>query len=325
MGLERLIAKIPPTSVTRYRGVVVDSGTAGVPLVNVNGNVLPFSVLGPVIVSQGDAVAVDLVASATGQFEAVVVGRYGSGFLPAEGKVKTVPPSSPTITVTGDDNVDYDAKFNAAYTPTVGDRVNLKWDGASPFVIGKTGTVAPPKDTTKSNTGVVSAPAPPQTGYNDYAATDSATLYPPGGWDTWAGGGSHVYQGGGSYGGPVYGAWWYGGATSQMNDGRTITGIDFTVPRRRPVGSYNSVITLHIYAHNSARRPGQFSDVTRVAGPFNWNVNPWTGSFVVPLPSSFFGAIKSGGGISIAGEPYAGFDGRAADPSSGKLRIYWKR
>ena len=73
----------------------------------------------------------------------VVLGRVGSDG-PREATVTTVPGGSDTITVTAN-SVDYTATFLASYTPTVGDRVRVLWQGPDGTVLGKVGvSPAPP-------------------------------------------------------------------------------------------------------------------------------------------------------------------------------------
>jgi hypothetical protein len=109
--------------------------------------------------------------------------------------------------------------------------------------------------------------------------------------------------------------------------GATITRIRFRVPQRRTVGSYNSALTLHLYAHTSAGRPG--GDVTRVAGPTDTTIpagwNPSPGDGFIDLPTSIASTLIAGGGISISGDPYLSFIGKPADPASGQLLIDWSR
>ncbi len=308
----------PQPTVTTFPGVIVNTG-GGILGVNVNGNILPARWADPLVVAAGDTVLVEISGGATGQGAAFVKCRLTAAPRPGTGTVKTVPASSPTITVTGTDGTDYTATFASSYTPTVGDNVILAWNASIPTVLGNVGsTAAPPTPATP----VTPPPPPPQTGQNSYPATDSDTIWPAGGWGSWAGGGGHVYQGGSSYGGPVYGAWFYGGTTAELV-GRTITRIQFRVPSRRNIGSYNSPITMHIYAHTSPTKPG--GDVSRVAGPFDVTIQPGSGGGYIDISTSFAAALQGGGGISIAGEPYAGFNGRTTQPDSGILIIDWTR
>jgi hypothetical protein len=106
--------------------------------------------------------------------------------------------------------------------------------------------------------------------------------------------------------------------------GRTITRIRFTLGARESgAGDYNSPVAVHFYTHNSANRPG--SDVTRVTGPFDVTIQPGAGEQTFDLPTSFAADLLAGGGISIAGDPYAGFAGIRQDAQSGLLTMDWTR
>lgn len=301
-----------------YPGVVVKDST-GKLAVNVNGNIIPARWSDPLVVAAGDPVTVTITAGPTGGGDAVVTGRITMAPRPATGTVKTVPPSSSTITVTGTDKIDYTATFAASYTPAVNDNVILAWNAAQPTVTAKVGVVAAPPSTTAV---VAPPPGPLAASTSTYQAQDSATWVPANGaWDSWAGGGGNVYQG--SYSGyTTYGAWFYAGSTAELT-GRTINRIQFTLGSRRGVGSYNSPITLHLYTHTSANRPG--ADVTRSTGPYDVTIQPGQGQVTFDLPTSFATDLLNGGGIAIAGDPYAGFSGRLQEPASGLLTIDWTR
>lgn len=306
---------LPARSEASYVGVIVLVG--GVLKVNVSGNVIPARWADPVSVVEGDPVLVQISTGRSGQGEAIVRCRLADKPRPGRGTVKTVPVGSSTITVTGDDSVDYTATFLASYTPTVSDVVSLSWDRNIPEVTGKTGATA----AAAAEVTPVTAPPPPKSsGVSTYAASDSDTFWGPGGWGSWAGGGGRVYQG--NYGsGPVYGAFFYAGAVKQLA-GRTITRIRFRLGDRLPAGSYNAPVTVHLYAHPSARKPG--GNVSLSVGPHNVTANPGQVLRTYDLPLSFAATLQAGGGIAIAGDPYAGFRGRREQPASGTLIIDWR-
>lgn len=300
-------------TVTTYQGTMVT--VAGVLQVNVNGNVLPARWADPLVVVAGDPVLVDISSSRAGQGVAFVRCRLTDKPRPGQGTVATVPASSPTITVTGADGNSYTATFVASYTPTVGDPVILSWNAAVPSVVGKITTTAAP------------APPPPVveppasvTGSTPYPAASSGTWVPSlGAWDAWAGGGSHVYQG--SYGSSTtYGAWFYSGSMAQLA-GKTITRIRFVLGSRRAVGNNNQPVTVHFYAHTSANKPA--GDASRTVGPHDVTAQPAQGLTEYDLPLSFAPVLLAGGGIAIAGNPYAGFLGVNAQPESGLLILDW--
>jgi hypothetical protein len=297
-------------------GVIVNSDGLKV---NVSGNVIPAKVVDPLVVAPGDPVIVDVVGESRGQSTAWVIGRATGSFRPAQGTVTTVPVGSQTITVTGDDGTAYTAGFVASYTPTVGDKVILSWNASQPTVMGRVGAAAAAGS---GNAGVSAPPAPPVSGTSTYNAIDSGTLWAPGGWGSWAGGGSHVYQGSWGSSGQLVGAWFYGGAASELA-GRTITRIRFTLGRRRPVGSNNSPVTVHIKSHTSANRPG--GSVTFGGGTVDVTADPYQDFREYDLPLSFASDLQGGGGIGLYGDPYAGFDGVLARADSGLLIIDWTR
>lgn len=311
----------PSGGFSRYKGVMVLDGN-GALAVNVNGNIIPASYSDPIVVAVGDAVSVDLVTGAVGQSEAVVTGRLTLTPRPATGTVKTVPVGSQTITVTGADGTDYSAQFGSKYTPTVNDIVILAWNAAQPTVTDKIGTVAvppPPPPPAPKPAPVPPPPAPPQTGYNNYTATDSATMATFG-WDTYAGGGGNVYTG--TYGETVHSAFWYAGSPKQLA-GRTITRIRFTLGARRPAGAYNAPATIYFYTHGWSRRPA--GDITLTGTAYAVTIPANAGRRTFDLPTSFAAALLAGGGIAISGGDYSGYNGRLVDAESGKLTLYWSR
>lgn len=306
----------PAPGARTYQGIIVPTTPGANTLaVNVGGNIIPARWADPLVVAAGDTVLVEV--SGDRQGEAFVKCRLTTAPRPAQGTVKTVPPSSNTITVTGTDGIDYTATF--AYTaPAVNDVVILSWNAAIPTALNKVTTTtatAPPAP-------VTAPPGQTSTGTSFYPATDSDTLYPAGGWGTWAGGGGHVYQGGASYGGPVYGAWFYAGAMAELA-GRTITRIQLRIGSRRGVGASNTAAALHLYTHTSANKPG--GDVTRVDGPFDFTIQPGAGPQTLDLPTTFAATLLAGGGIAVMGEPYAGVEGRYTQPDSGTLTLDWTR
>lgn len=320
-NLRKLVS--PAGSFARYKGVMVLDGS-GALAVNVNGNIIPASYSDPIVVAVGDAVSVDLVTGATGQSEAVVTGRLTLTPRPATGTVTTVPVGSQTITVTGADGATYTATFVSSYTPAVNDVVILAWNAAAPTVTGKVGTTAvppppPPPPAVAPPPPIPPPPPPPQTGQTSYPATDSATMATYG-WDTYAGGGGNVYTG--TYGETVYAAFWYGGSPTQLA-GRTITKVQFTLGARRPAGNYNAPATIYFYTHTSARRPA--GDVVRTGTAYAVTIPAGSGRRTFNLPNAFGAALIGGGGITIQGGDYSGYNGRLVDASSGKLTLNWSR
>lgn len=317
-GLEAFLAGVKPSPVARYQGIV----TATAPLsVNVNGNSIPARVIDPLLVGVGDTVAVDLLSSPDGMATAWVLGRLADTGRPGQGTVKTVPPSSPTITVTGTDAVDYTATFVSSYTPTVNDVVLLQWGAGSPIVVGKVGTTAAPPPVVNPTPPPPPVPPPPVvvTGRNSYAASDTST-YSTYGWDTYAGG-NDIYQGNWGYG-PTTGAWWYAGSPAQLA-GRTVTRLRFYLPRRLSAGYFNDVATIVLTATTNRTRPS--GNVSTTSPSTNISVAPGWGGGYLDIPLSFAAPLLAGGGLCLTGSTYAGFAGRAKQPSSGSLIIDWSR
>lgn len=316
--LRQLMAAVPPRSVTRLQGIIVPSAAGSSTLaVNVNGNIIPARVIDPLVVQAGDPVAVDFVSAPSGQAEAWVVGRLAGAPVPAQGTVASVPPSSPTITVTGTDGVTYTAGFASTYTPTVGDNVILDFKAGNPTVIAAVGsTAAPPAPPAP----VPPPPPPASTGTGHYPAVDTSTFWGPGGWDSWAGG-NNVYQGDDGSGN-VTGAWFYGGSPTELA-GRTITAIRFTLGGRNGAGNHSVPVTVNLFTHTSPRRPG--GNVAIGSASTTVTAQPWQGQTVYNLPLSFAADLLNGGGICITNNPYAGFYGRNQQPNSGHLDIDWSR
>jgi hypothetical protein len=290
------------------------------PNVKIGGVLQPATWPDTAYAAPGEPIILAQIVKKDAPAQNVVVARVGAAG-PREATVTTVPGGSDTITVTAN-AVDYTATFLTGYTPTAGDRVRLLWHGKDVTVIGKVGLTPAPAPVTG---GTQPPPPPVSSGTFNAPALDSATLWGPGGWDSWAGGGGNVHQGTWA-GSTVTGAWFYGNTMAELA-GATITRVLFRVPQRRSVGSYNTAGLLHLYAHTSPSRPG--GDVTRVSGPTDWSVpagwNPGPGDGWLDLPTTISSTLISGGGISISGDPYMGFVGKPSDPASGQLRIDWSR
>ncbi|TPG23800.1 hypothetical protein, partial [Mycolicibacterium hodleri] len=143
-----------------------------------------------VYAAPGESLLIAQLVKADAPTQNVVLGRVGIDG-PREGTVTTVPGGSDTITVTAN-GADYLATFLAAYTPTVGDRVRLMWQGRDVTAVGKVGVtpaiILPPG-------GTPPPPAAKSSGTFPAPAIDSATYWGPGGWDSIRPGGGIVGQG----------------------------------------------------------------------------------------------------------------------------------
>lgn len=310
--LSKVAEALPAGGIRKYRGTVVTVG--GVRRVNIEGQNLLATWADPLVVDDGDVVDVE-VSGGVGQSSVHVPSRTTLQPRPKTGVVSSVPASSATIIVAAG-GVSYDAEFIGTYAAN--DKVHLDWGAGRPRVIGKVATTAAPAP----------PPVPPvpvsaiNAGSTDSAAARSGTYWGPGGWDSWAGGNENLYQG--NYGsGLVFGAWFYRSAFAALNDGRAITRVQFRTGKRRPVGSSNAPAVFNFYAHTSPDRPG--GDVSRVAGPHPVTINPGEGPKWVDLPASFGPIIAAGGGVAIAGSPYAGMDGRLLQADSGALILDWRK
>lgn len=271
---------------------------------------------------KGEAITVSREVDPNGTARNTVIGRIGRPGADT-GTVLTVEPLYLLVSVGA---TEVKARYDPTKTYTPGDVVALDWKGATItalFVV--TEYVPPPVN--------VGGTAPPPSGVSQrqdsFLATDSATWVPGLGiWNAWAAKNQNVYQG--SYAGhTMFGSWFYNGSTKALA-GASIDRVFFRVPKRFAVGSNNAAGDIRIYVHTSNTRPG--GDVARVMGPYNFSIPPnYNGSQVlqagvlggfVELPAAVGGQLAAfGGGISIAGDPYMGFAGKAEDPSSGQLLV----
>ena len=271
-----------------------------------------------VYAAKGEAIVVAQLVKPDAPAQNVVVLRVG-GSGPREATVTAAPGGSDTITATAN-GTDYTVTFLASYTPTVGDRVRLLWQGRDGTVLNKVGVTPAPGGATGG--GTAPPPAPKGSGTSNGVATDTGTWSSAYGWDNWAGGGGKVYQGGSAYGASNNGAWFYSGAFAELA-GANITRLQFRIPARLSVGSYNTGQTLHLYAHTSPTKPG--GDVNRTAGPFDVFVPAGFAGGYADIDPAAAAVLIAGGGISISGEPYMGFYGKPQDPASGQIKIDWNR
>lgn len=308
--LSRVAEAIPGGGVRKYRGTVVTVG--GLRMVNVDGQNLRATWADPIVVDDGDVVDVELSGASEGLATVHVPARTTAQPRPKTGIVSLVPSSSPTIRVDAG-GLSYDAEFIGTYA--VNDRVHLDWGAGRPRVMGKvTTTPAPPTPP------ILLPPAPVVTGSSDSWAAGSGT-FSNFGWDNWAGGGENIFQG--DYGGgPLVGAWFYGGVFGNLA-GRTITRVRFRTGARRAVGDYRSPAAFRFYAHTSPGRPG--GNVNLVAGPVDRVIGPGSGPIWIDLPASFGAAVVAGGGIAVSGGPYASMVGRLGQADSGALILDWKK
>lgn len=314
-GLKHTMAAIPGGNTRRTYGTAYYDGARW--LVDVGGSLLDARWCAGVRPKQGLNVVVDITNDGQGQSTALVLDAYVDQPRPGTGTVQDVLPAGPAIEIVfeGEDGVTYKTdQFIGSFS--LGDPVYLNWDADKPTIMGKIGALAPPPADTPP-------PPPPSgaiTGEASLIATASDT-YGVGGWGRWAtstNGGEDVYTGAWA-GYTLTGAWFYGAPRPELQ-GKTITRIRFRLPGRMSVGA-SGPATIHVYAHNSGARPG--GDVSRVHGPHDISVPQGAGPTWNDLPLSFAPHLVAGGGISLAGDPYAGFNSRLDDPESGQILITW--
>jgi hypothetical protein len=320
-GLKHTMAAIPGGNTRRTYGTAHWDGSHW--FARIGDSLLEARWLDPIQPLQGGKIIIDITNDGMGQSTALVIGGYTDQPRPSTGAILAVGVTD--IIFTGEEGGAYStdrfinpyvdgAPPRLVYAP--GDQVYLTWDAAAPTILGiipavATVYVAPPPGPTGTTSGETALIA---------TATDT---YGVGGWGRWATstrGGEDVYTG--TQGGyTVTGAWFYGAAKPELA-GKTITRIRFKVPARLNVGSYNAAVNINIYAHNSGSRPG--GDVSRVAGPAVVGIGAGSGGGYIDLDVATFGPhLAAGGGISIAGGSYAGFNSRLDDPESGKILMNW--
>lgn len=208
---------------------------------------------------------------------------------------------------------------------SVGTAVALLWQGSYPWIFGSAAPVTPPAAPPQTPAD----PAPPpaaSSGTLTVPATQSGSWRSLDGWGTSSSrpasiGVSSVVQG--TYtSSPYSGAWFYGAQLQQLA-GAAVTAIRLRLPARIRVGSYNSALPAHLYAHTAGSIPS--GDVSRVAGPADSTVAAgYTGRWV-GLPVEWAAALLAGGGVGMYGSPYLALVGLDADPGSGQLSLDWTR
>lgn len=285
------------------RVVVLDDGTRLTPLwpamvVLVDGDRVQ------VVLVDGTAVVVGPVVPTPRPISGSIAGAASSGLIPVTTTAGTV-----------------QARY-AGTAPAIGTLVGLVWQGggAPPFLLP--GTLAPVSTDPQPPPDV---PAPPPSG------PDSGTLlvtaqgsgsWRTGGWG-WASS-TDVVQGGSPYvSQDSRGGWWYGDKARALT-GRPITGCRIRLGARLRIGSYNAAAVVHLYRTADGSRPG--GELNRVAGPYDVTLAAGAGPGWYGLPASVGQAlVDSGGGLAIAGSPYAGVAGVSDDPESGQVALDWTR
>jgi hypothetical protein len=312
-GFKHTLAAMPVGQIRRYFGTAHYDGARW--FANIHGSLLDARWGDSVMPLQGGVIAVDVMKDAAGLASALVTTGYRDQPRPATGAV--LAQGLTEVVFTGADGGSYATDwFIGTYSP--GDLVLLSWAGDKPAVIGVVGQITQPPPV-----NLPPAEAPRASGQTALITAASDT-WSSNGWGAWAksvNGGEYVYTGS-INGQSVTGSWFYGPPNPELA-GKTITRVQFKVPARLSgVGNYNAPVIIYVYAHNSGSRPG--SDVARVAGPQQIEIQPGSGGGFVDLDPGVFGPhIAAGGGISIAGGGYAGFNSRLKDPEAGKALLDW--
>lgn len=293
-------------------GVVVDDPTGGV-RVNVDGaypqvmwpSGAAFTVGDPVrvLIGPGGAQVLAPVTTTPRPVTGTVAGSAAGGLVP--------------VTTTS-------GEVQARYTgtaPSLGTPVRLDWAGSQPWVWP--GAVA----ATSTSQPVAPAEPPasqprPESGTLRLPAVDSASwAVHRGAWSSTTG--TDVLQG--MWGSLVYrGYWWLGAAPTALR-GRTLTGFRLWVPARRAgMGQWSIAAQLRLTTHPSMARGRQ--EPARDAGPWAFTVAPdHKGAWVSPPLALAQQLVNNGGGLALAGDPYAGVVGVGADARSGRVEIDWRR
>lgn len=305
--------RLVPGFATADTGFVLHGGTE-----------VPAFWMGHVDVQENDPLWLFIIDRPDFTSMAVVVGANGTPNIeserPSTGTVKTAPAGSDTVTVSTSIG-DIQAAFAAAYTPAISDKVRLLWQDDDAWILGKSAKVpAPKKKRTKKDTpGVTRPPSKKGNGSETFTASSSAT------WATGTGSWnsrmkSDVYQGPWPGVGNAHGAWFYHNKPKKLKGKKSVK-TEIWIPKRIHAGSYNSSVTVNLYLHYSAKRPG--GDVTRgskttVSIPKNWK-GGWK-----TLPASWGAQLIAGRGIGMAGGGYAGFKGVRTSSRSGQIKITWE-
>lgn len=254
----------------------------------------------------GDAVRVLLCAG-----EASILGATGTSVRAATGTVagSAVNGLLP-VTVNG-------ATVQCRYLgspPTTGTLVLLSWQSTTPWVMGSAAASTPTATTTQP-TGP-SAPPATTSGTLTLSAIDSGTYT-----NIWWR--QDVRQG--TYSGVnYYGAWFYGSGPGQLA-GATITGFRIRLGARLQIGSYNSVITAHLYRVTQGAKPSGVPTYTD--GPNDVSLAVQAGAQWVSLPASVGQDLVNAGsgGMGLTGAGYGGVEGLGTDPASGQIALDWTR
>jgi hypothetical protein len=219
-----------------------------------------------------------------------------------------------TITVNGVSTTAYKV---SSYTPVVGNKVLLFWSAGVPYMLG---SVTPPVPA-EPWTDPVPVAAPPKratSGQAKYPISDSGTWTTGLGWNGYYG--NNTVCGSGYI--PVSsGNWFYNDTTKSLTDKTNINKVQVILGPRLQVGNWNSAATVHFYTHSASFRGS--GEPTRTTGPHNVSIAAGFPGGAVDLPLSVGTTLKSGGGLSIYGDPHVGFAAGSKAADAGTLLIDW--
>lgn len=314
-GFDNTLAAIPADGTRRMFGTAYWDGAKW--WASINGSLVNARWLDPIQPAQDGKIVIDIAKDEYGLASALVIGGYTDQPRPSTGTIAAVGVSE--LLVQGADTNGYttDRFLGALADYAVTDPVYLTWDAAKPTVMGVVAGIAAPREQAPPPTPGSS----PVRGDEKLTAIASDT-WGVGGWGRWSTsrfGGEDVYSGTWS-GVTTSGAFFYGPPRPVLQ-GKTIGRVQLRLPARIAGAGANATVTVHVYAHTSESRPG--GDVTRVVGPFDISIPAGAGPSVHDLPLTFAAPVQAGGGISIYGEPYIGFQSRLKDPEAGKLTMDW--
>lgn len=289
------------------------------------GTTIPALWLDSIDPTDGQQSIIAIVTPAGGQSYAVVLG--GVSDTPNLGESCTVLTVSALTCSVSFNGITQTAFRLSCYTPIANDVAFVVWRGQVPYLVGAitTATVTssnPTPTPVKPAPIVKPAPAPPPPppkiyGTNNYSCTNSGTWSQGYNWNSYYG--SKVYSGSG-YVPPSRGTWFYNGATKSLANRPVIKRVQFYLGTRQAAGSYNSIVQVHFYVSSDNYKGGQPNLISSV---YNLNVAPGFPGGWIDLPVSFGTLLKSGGSITISGDPYVGFMAGSAQPASGALKIDW--
>jgi hypothetical protein len=301
------VSEVPTPVVALVPGTVVAVGE--VLGVNVNGSTPPVWWPAGYIPTVGDAVKVLMVNGTAVVHSPVIVGQRpltGTASGSASGGFVNVVTSAGTIA----------CRYTGS-APANGTLVRLDWQSTTPWVWPSAAS-APPAPVLPITPPTPEPPPVTTTGTHIVTAGDSGS-WSPQGWSAFHG--TDLTQGAYGGGSSYTGAWFYG-ATPQQILGATVTRFQLRLGARRRLGSYNADTSLNVYLTSDVNRPA--GDTTRVAGPWAIALGVDAGPQWVELPPGWGQAlVVNGGGIAIAGNPYAGVVGIGGDPESGQLAFDW--